>query len=249
MKSLLKSRSNLLSLTLAVATLGSLAACQLPDPGQVEQANDLFDLRLLLIPSPGQLNNTQALCSDGAEARALAQQLVDEMNAAVATDRALLEALAGAAADTNVAAIKTYSVEVDGRTMTVEDVTNGESHAITGSIDGAAAFSATTTDEGRAGTLNYGDLSVAWDEEDGVLRAARDVAGETPSSQAVHLEPDRVRIVSSSASGDVSAGWTATSGVIVDGGTAAACWEGDEQCDVACNDELVAELQISLSDG
>jgi hypothetical protein len=91
-------------------------------------------------------------------------------------------------------------------------------------------------------------LSVAWDEENGVLRAARDVAGETPSSQAIHLEPDRVRIVSSSASGDIAAGWTATSGVIVDGETAAAWREGDEQCDVACNDELVAQLQASLSD-
>jgi hypothetical protein len=237
-------RLHLLSLTCVVAALG---ACQLPSQG-AQQANDLFDLRLLLVPSPGQLNNTQALCAEGTEARDAAQQLVDDMNAAVANDRALLEALAGAEAETNVASIKTYTVEVDGRTMTVEDVSNGESHAITASIDGGPAFSATTTDEGRAGTLSYGDLSVAWDEEDGVLRAARDVAGEAPSSQAVHLEPDRVRIVSSSANGDVAAGWTATSGVIVEGSAAAACWEGDEQCNVACNDELVAELQISLSD-
>lgn len=238
-------RLHLLSLAFAVV---AVAACQLPNQVAQQQANDLFDLRMLLIPSPGQLNNTQALCTEGAEARDAAQQLVDNMNAAVADDRALLEALVGAQPESSVASIKTYVVEVDGRTMTVEDVSKGDAHAISGSIDGEAVFSATTTDDGRAGTLNYGELSVAWLEEDGVLRATRDVAGEAPSAQAVHLEPERVRIVSSAAEGDVAAGWTAASGVIVEGDGAAACWGGDEQCDVACDDDLVAELHISLTD-
>lgn len=183
-----------------------------------------FDLRLLLVPSPGS-TTTQALCDQGTDVADRAQALVDTLNDEVASDRALLAAIATAEARTE-GLITTYEANVDGRTMVVEVLSDGAgSEVITGTIDGEAALEATTANDGATGTLTFGDLAVTWTESEGTLQATRSGA----ASAVVSLEDNLVRLVVDG----VVAAWSDSEGVVIDGEVL--CFSGEELCTASCD--------------
>jgi hypothetical protein len=201
----------------------------------------LFDLRMLLVPHPGQ-TRVQALCAEGNDAESRAKQLVEDLNASVEDDRALLEAVASAEGRPE-GPITTYEVSVDGRTMVIEAVTDGASETFSGTIDDEEVLQGATTEEGKKGTLTYEGLEVAWHtDEDGTVRVARtDEAREA----ALVLKEERVAIVVD----DITAAWSADSGVFLESEDVL-CWDGEERCDVTCDptrlESLTADLNTNL---
>lgn len=205
-----------------LAVVAGVAGCE--GPGSSGGAGGPFDLRMLLVPSPGS-TNTQALCDDGTDVSDRAQALVDSLNDEVASDRALLAAIATADARTE-GLITTYEADVEGRTMVVEVVSDGAGNEVlTGTIDGEAVLDATTANDGATGTMSFGDISVTWTESDGTLQATRTGA----VSAVISLEDNLVRLVVD----DVVAAWNDSEGVVVDGEIQ--CFSGEELCTASCD--------------
>lgn len=196
----------------------------------------LFDVRMLIVPSPGQ-TRVQALCVEGTDAQARAEQLVVDLNASVEGDRALLEAIATAEGRAQ-GPITTYEVTVDGRTMVVDAVTNGEGETFTGKIDGKDVLQGSTTDEGRRGTISYEALQVSWQtEEDGTVRVAR----TEQRAVSLVLTEARVAIVVDA----TTAAWNTDSGVFMEGDDVL-CWSGEERCDVTCTPDQLQSLTADV---
>jgi hypothetical protein len=211
-----------------------LSACELVGGGDAP----LFDVDLLVVPEPGQVNNTQALCEGGTVSHDLANEIVAAENASIEDDKALLLALLDAEPSTS-AAITTYQATVDGKTLVVTAVQSGDAVSYTATLDGEDYLAGTSNHDGAEGTLSLssGELSVAWStDEDGAIRVAR-TQGARSTAMVLRSESVKLAVTDADDSGTVVA-WTAAAGVAIENGGTPGCWQGAEFCEATCSQEL-----------
>lgn len=234
---------------LFTALIGStaLTACDLGGllPGD---AAALPPIEALFVPKPTDArSNTaeQAACAEGNETIQTLEARVDELNASVEADLALLQALYAASPDAT-AAVTIYTVEADGRTLEVRLVDSGEEIAITGTVEGEddALISGAYKSDGSEGAISLegedGTIASAWHTEENGIQIARN---EGDVSAAVNVEDSTVELAITDASGSLAAHWDRETGAgeLAESGGAAACWSAgesaDDMCDVSCAGE------------
>lgn len=230
---------------LITALLGStaLTACDLAgllpgDAAALPPSEALF----LPKPSDGRSNTAQAACATGNETIVALEARVDELNASVADDLALLRALYDASPDAQ-AAITTYTVEADGRTLEVRLVDSGEEIAITGTVEGEeeALISGAYKSDGSEGAISIegadGAIASAWHTEDAGMQIARN---EGDVSAAVNIDDTTVELAITDSADSLAAHWDRETGAgeMAASGGAAACWSAgdsaDDMCDADC---------------
>jgi hypothetical protein len=207
----------------------------------------------LFVPKPSDPTSStavQALCVDGNETITALEARIDELNASVASDLALLRGLYQASPQIE-GTTTTYDVDVGGSTMHLEvaqttpdqigiiGTLNGAEH-LTGTADGTFGFSGSF--QGRGGALvlkgDDGDISSTWEFADGTLTIAR-VEGDV--NVALSVDADKVTLAINEDGASESAEWDrathAGRSVFFD---TVSCWDAAEtaadMCDVACAD-------------
>lgn len=222
----------------------ALAACDLAGllPGD---AAALPPVEALFLPKPSDARSntgSQAVCEAGNEAVVALEARVDELNASVQQDLALLRALYDASPDTQ-AAITIYTVEADGRTLEVQVVDGGDELAITGTVEGAdqALISGAYREDGTEGAITIesaeGSIASAWHTEDTGLQIART---EGDVSAAVNIDESTVELAITDGASSLAAHWDRETGEgeMAESAGAAACWSAgdgaDDMCDVDC---------------
>lgn len=232
--------------TLITVLLGcsALTACDLAGllPGD---AAPLPPIEALFVPKPSDARSTtsqQAACEAGNDAIADLEARVDGLNASVQDDLALLRALYDASPDAQ-AAVTTYTVNADGRTLEVRLVDSGEEIAITGTVAGEddPLISGAYHSDGSEGAISIagaaGAIASAWSTQDGRLEIARN---EGDVSAAVDVDDTTVELAITEGADSLAAHWDRETGggeMAASGGTAA-CWSAgetaDDMCDVDC---------------
>lgn len=233
-----------LTVLLSLAALSPTAACELLGAGGGGDASSLPPIESLFIPKPSDPASStavQAACADGNATITALEARIDELNASVADDLALLRGLYDAA-PTTAAGISSYDVDVDGRTLHVELVEAAGQVAITGTIDDEDYLSGAYNTDGSQGTLSLkaadGDVASTWETSDGKLAIAR-VEGEL--HVAVAIEDAKVALAIDDSTASEAAEWSReTRAGRYASADAVGCWDGAEtaadMCDVACAD-------------
>lgn len=231
----------------ALLLSSGLPACELGDlmPGE---AASLPPVEALFLPKPSDARSstaTQAACAEGNETIVSLEARVDELNASVQQDLALLQALYDASPDAS-AAITIYSVEADGRTLEVRLVDSGDEVAVTGTVEGEedALLSGAYKSDGSEGAIAIegadGSISSAWHTEGDVLQIART---EGSLSAAVNIEASKVELAVTDGADSLAAHWDRDTGAgeMAASDGVAACWSAgetaDDMCDVSCADQ------------
>ncbi len=238
-----------LPLTLVSALVGpaALSACELGDFLPNGDAAPLPPVEALFLPKPsdGRSNTaSQAACADGNDAIVALEARIDELNASVQDDLALLRALYDASPDAQ-AGISIYTVEADGRTLEVRLVDSGEEVAITGTVEGEddALISGAYKSDGSEGAISLegadGTIASAWHTEDGQLQIARN---EGDVAAAVDIDDSTVELAITDGADSLAAHWDRETGEgeMAESGGSASCWSAgdgaDDMCDVTCAD-------------
>jgi|GEM_PF-2132526 len=242
-----------LSLSLPLAT----AACGTGLGGEGGDG-ELPPLEALFIPTPeqSQSGGGQALCQSGTSAIDEANAIIDAENAALAGDRALIEAALAASPVVDESGIAIYEADVDGRTLTLEVATDGQGqYAYTGTLvddDGEHDYLAGAMAAGGAqGSLTVtppgeDELAVAWSETGSTLAFARTL-GDT--STAFDQSESDIKVVS----GDTIVWWSLDdyAGIVIGDGLPV-CFEGGETsgdfCDAECDADALAQLGGDVGD-
>ena len=233
-----------LTFVLPLGLVLPLGACDvLGDVGGGDGAS-LPPIESLFIPKPSDAASStavQAACADGNETITALEARIDELNASVADDLALLQGLYEAS-PTGTAGISSFDVDADGRTLHVELVEAAGQVAITGTIDGEDYLDGAYDTDGTAGALTLktadGEIASTWETEGDKTAIAR-VEGEL--HVAVSIESTKVALAIESPDGAEAAEWDReTRAGRYASADAVGCWDGAEaaadMCDAACAD-------------
>ncbi len=232
---------------LITVLLGSttFAACGLGDFLPEGDGAPLPPMEALFLPKPsdGRSNTaSQAACEDGNDAIVALEARIDELNASVQGDLALLHALYDASPNAQ-AGISIYTVEEGGRTLEVRLVDGGEEIAITGTVEGEddALISGAYKSDGSEGAISLesadGTIASAWHTEDDQLQIARN---EGEVSAAVDIDGSTVELAITDGADSLAAHWDRETGEgeMAESGGDASCWSAgdgaDDMCDVSC---------------
>ncbi|MBI1946510.1 MAG: hypothetical protein HYS27_12485 [Deltaproteobacteria bacterium] len=238
-----------LPITLIAAVLGptALTACDLAAFLPGGDAAGLPPIEALFLPKPSDARSStgvQAVCEAGNETIVALEARVDELNASVQQDLALLRALYDASPETQ-ATISIYTVEADGRTLEVQVVDGGDELAITGTVQGEddALISGAYREDGTEGAISIegadGSIASAWHTEDAGLQIARN---EGDVSAAVNIEDSTVELAITDGTESLAAHWDRETGEgeMAESGGAAACWSAGESADDMCDADCAA---------
>jgi hypothetical protein len=238
----------------ALAALLASTGCDLIPTEAIE--GTLPPLESLLIPKPSEraADNTeeQAVCADGNDVGAAIEARIDGLNASIAADRALLEAIY-ATEPTGIAGVATYEAEVGGRTLNIQLVTEDDEFIISANIDLAVYISGRYKADASEGAIvitpTDGDpIASTWTTDGGTLNMAR-VEGEAAVASVFTNDGDKGRLaVTGEAIVSLVAVWGLAdgAGAAIEGTDEAGCWSaGDaaaDLCTVVCDETLLAAL-------